>query len=413
MRYEFGAGIADYVVTPSDGLWSVAAGAIVSWWDSPTDGTQYTDLQNLGGEAITEVKASEYGALPRFLGPPDVTGMWADAGGSSRAWVEAHQVSTDHASAPPVLDWLNVKEKFGAQGDGVADDTAALQAAVQAAADAGGGTLYIPAGRYRLTTALAWASGVNAVGAGARATILQTTNQNNDCITGTDISSVSLRDLQLSGPGRGFGSGVRFTRFSAPSTPEISLRNILIQSFGGDGVFCHSLASSVLHRVRVRTCGGVGFHLQAPQDTILGGASLSLTGCTVEGCVTGGYWLDGMAYTSLAGCGVQGSPVGYRLEACTGVSLTGCGAEQCTTGLTVYGGTGNTATGFVTRSSDGTSVWITSAAKGIVLSGVTELAPGAGATTCLRTDAGTVTTTLGLTAVKPNALSGTVINPSA
>ncbi|WP_073946532.1 glycosyl hydrolase family 28-related protein [Streptomyces kebangsaanensis] len=407
-RHEFGSGIADYVVTPVDGLWTVGAGALVTFWDAPVDGTQYTDLQDMEGSAISEVKADDYGGLPRFLGPPDdVTGMWADAGGGRRVWVVAHQIPTGTGTAKPVLDWLSVKD-FGAQGDGNTDDTAAVQAAVDAASAAGGRTLYIPAGRYILNGPITWASGVNAIGAGARATVLQSTNQNNDCITGTDISDVTLQGLQLSGPGRGFGSGVRFTRLSAPAITGITLRDLLIQSFGGDGVFCHQLAGSILHRVRVRTCGGTGFHLQAPQDTILGGASTSLIGCTAEGCVTGGFWLDGMAYTALAACAVQQSPAGYRLDGCTGVSLTGCGAEQCTTGLTVYGGTGNTVNGFTTKASDGTSVWLTSSAKGVVLAGVSEVAPGPGATTCLRADAGTIATVLGLTAVKTNALSGTV-----
>ena len=41
----------------------------------------------------------------------------------------------------------------GAVGDGVVDDTAAIQAALDAAA-VGGGSVHLPAGRYRLTSAL-------------------------------------------------------------------------------------------------------------------------------------------------------------------------------------------------------------------------------------------------------------------
>ncbi|WP_318202973.1 glycosyl hydrolase family 28-related protein [Streptomyces sp. SCL15-4] len=406
MRYEYGRGIGDYVVRPADGLWSVAAGQVITLWDAADGGTQYTDLQDASGAAVTEVRADEYGALPRWLGPDGVTGMWADAGGPARVWVEAHAVTAGSASSTPP-DWLNVKDA-GARGDGVTDDTAAIQTAINAAGTTGGGTLYFPAGRYILTAALTWASGVNAVGAGPRATILQSTDPNKDCITGTDVGSITLERLQLSGPGRGFGSGIRFTRFSAPSTPSVSVRDVLIQSWGGDGIFCHQLAGAVLHRVRVRTCGGVGVHAQAPQDTVLGGASVSMTAVSVEGCVTGGIWLEGMAYSSLSACAVQGAPVGYRLDTCTGVSLTSCGAEQCTTGLEVYGGKGVTAIGFTTKGSDGTSVWLTNGAVGVVLAGVTEVAPGSGATTCLRTDTGTVSTVLGLSGSKPNALSGTV-----
>ncbi|MFM9464852.1 glycosyl hydrolase family 28-related protein [Streptomyces scabiei] len=407
-RHEFGAGIADYVVAPADGLWGVAASAVVTFWDASDAGNQYTDLQDASGTPMTSVKADEFGFLPRFLGPDNIIGMWADAGGTSRAWVEAYNLTAGSSSGPASsLDWLSVRD-FGAKGDGVADDAPAIQAAIAAASTAGGGTLYIPAGRYTLGAALNWASNVNAIGAGDRVSILQATNQNLDLISGTDISGVTLQGLQLSGPGRGFGSGVRFTRFAAPSTANITLRDVLIQSMGGDGVFCHELSSSILHRVRVRTCGGVGFHLQAPQDTVLGGASTSLIGCSAEGNVGAAYWLDGMSYTSLTACAAMGSPTGFRLDSCTGVALTGCGAEQCTTGLTVYGGKGATVNGFVTKASDGTSVWLTNSATGVVLVGVTEVSPGSGATTCLRTDAGTIATVLGLTTVKANVLTGTV-----
>lgn len=305
------------------------------------------------------------------------------------------------------VDWLNVKT-FNAKGDGTTDDAPAIQAAINAASAAGGGTLYFPPGRYVLNASLTWASGVNAVGAGDRVSILQSTNQNLDCIVGTDISGVTLQALQLSGPGRGYGTGVRFTRYAAPSTANITLRDVLIQSFGGDGVFLHELASSTLHRVRVRTCGGVGFHLQAPQDTVLGGASTALVACSAEGNVTGGFWLDGMVYTSLTGCGASNTPFGYRLDNCKSISLSGSGAEQCTTGLIVYGGNGSVATGFYTEASDGTSVWLTNGASGVILAGVVETSPGSNATTCLKADAGTYGTALGLIAVKPNALNGTV-----
>lgn len=407
-RHTFGAGIADYVVTPSDGLWAVGSGANITFYDAAEDGVQYTDLQDASGTPMTSVRADEYGGLPPFFGPDGVTGMWADAGGLSRAWIEAHDLPTSGGgTSPGSVDWLNIRD-LGAAGDGVTDDAPAIQAAIDAASAEGGGTLYVPAGRYILSAALTWASGVNMVGAGDRVSILQSTNPNLDCITGTDISSVTLQGLQLSGPGRGFGSGVRFTRFSAPSTPSVTLRDVLIQSMGGDGVFCHQLASSVLHRVRVRSCGGIGFHLQAPQDTVLGGASTSLVGCSAEGNVIAGYWLDRMSYTSLTACAAQGSPSGFRLDTCTAVSLTGCGAEQCTTGLTVYGGKGTSVNGFSCEASDGTSVWVTSSATGVVLVGVTEVAPVVAATACLRADTGTVVTVVGMTAVKANSLNGTV-----
>jgi len=55
----------------------------------------------------------------------------------------------------------NVRDaRFGATGDGEADDTRAIRAALEAAGEAGGGTVYLPQGQYRLTAPLTVPSGV-------------------------------------------------------------------------------------------------------------------------------------------------------------------------------------------------------------------------------------------------------------
>jgi hypothetical protein len=55
-------------------------------------------------------------------------------------------------------DWLNVKTTFGATGDGKADDTAAIQAALDSLKDGFGqpNTVYFPPGVYRITKTLKW-----------------------------------------------------------------------------------------------------------------------------------------------------------------------------------------------------------------------------------------------------------------
>ena len=48
---------------------------------------------------------------------------------------------------------FNVRDaRYGARGDGIADDGPAIQRAVDAALAGGGGTVYLPAGRYRIAT---------------------------------------------------------------------------------------------------------------------------------------------------------------------------------------------------------------------------------------------------------------------
>jgi hypothetical protein len=70
----------------------------------------------------------------------------------------------------------NVKDPaYGARGDGTTNDTAAIQAAINAAIAAGGGEVYFPAGTYVVSPTLTVTSGVGVrlVGAGRNATALR------------------------------------------------------------------------------------------------------------------------------------------------------------------------------------------------------------------------------------------------
>jgi hypothetical protein len=61
---------------------------------------------------------------------------------------------------------------FGAKGDGITDDTAAIQETVDAAAAAGGGEVFVPPGVYRLTSWVILRSHIRLFGAGAGKSIL-------------------------------------------------------------------------------------------------------------------------------------------------------------------------------------------------------------------------------------------------
>ncbi|BAU83349.1 hypothetical protein SLA_2422 [Streptomyces laurentii] len=89
-RYDYGAGVADFVVAPADGIWTVGQNIPVTFWSQQTEGTQYTDLLDVDNNPVNHIISNEFGALPRFRGPDGVAGMWADAGGGSRAWLYAH-----------------------------------------------------------------------------------------------------------------------------------------------------------------------------------------------------------------------------------------------------------------------------------------------------------------------------------
>ncbi|HXY42543.1 MAG TPA: glycosyl hydrolase family 28-related protein, partial [Vicinamibacteria bacterium] len=61
------------------------------------------------------------------------------------------------------------RERFGATGDGVADDTAAVQKAIDTLQEESGeGVVLLPAGRYRLSATLYVWPGIRLIGYGVR-----------------------------------------------------------------------------------------------------------------------------------------------------------------------------------------------------------------------------------------------------
>ena len=90
--------------------------------------------------------------LTRLAAAPGVSQLWGEAGA---AWTPTSRLPDfSHAGyhegeqpIPVVPQVTNVKD-FGAVGDGVADDTHAIQAAIAATAR---GAVYLPPGRYKIS----------------------------------------------------------------------------------------------------------------------------------------------------------------------------------------------------------------------------------------------------------------------
>jgi hypothetical protein len=82
--------------------------------------------------------------------------VWAGCFGTGGSFAASHAVaSTGEEFIGPFASWLNAKADFKCKGDGVADDTAALQRALDALRPYDGkGILYIPAGTYLITGTL-------------------------------------------------------------------------------------------------------------------------------------------------------------------------------------------------------------------------------------------------------------------
>ena len=111
----------------------------------------------LRGEKSWEVEAvadaySGRASLPAGLPPGEYEVAVHNGRGGPTAWSEPLRLRVAAAAPRPDVQF-NVKD-FGAEGDGVKDDTAAVLTALEKARAGGGGVVYFPRGRYRLSDGL-------------------------------------------------------------------------------------------------------------------------------------------------------------------------------------------------------------------------------------------------------------------
>ncbi len=167
-----------------------------------------------------------------------------------------------HRKANYVFDVVD----FGAVGDGVTDDTAAIQAAIDAA-DAATGMIYFPAGVYRLITGLTTSTltDVMLLGAGTSSIISPDAGVTALTISGT---RVRISGLQFQGGAIGV---------SVTSGVDCMFDNLHFTGQTSNGVLVDGEGSTEQHWVDItmRDVGGVAFKYTRTSQTDTGGMYLT------------------------------------------------------------------------------------------------------------------------------------------
>jgi hypothetical protein len=193
------------------------------------------------------------------------------------------------------LRGYNVKD-FGAKGNGTADDTNAIQAAIDKANADNGGIVIIPMGTY-IITHLNLKTRVILQGVGMPKLVLPTQISNiTSMISLADgnQSGCGLRDLVLDGRGKlqstgnGNISGV-YIQHTGPGAdsgdPYESYQNLIIKEFSGTGFQLPNGTEVRLSNIASVACGVNGFDI--------GSTDVVADRLTAAGCVQSGIYLHG------------------------------------------------------------------------------------------------------------------------
>lgn len=187
---------------------------------------------------------------------------------------------TSHPSAEVVIPFLSVKN-YGAVGDGVADDTAAIQAAITAAV-VNGASVYLPAGTYLISSTLSipsdgsasFLSGVGGTfrGDGMQSSVIKAASGLNADMLTVAAASWTVSDIGLVGNSgaQSAGRGIVFSK------QKWGVHRVFVNDTWGTGIYV-SGASGQASDFYIYGCGvvdatnGYGLRLDATDTQLTNG----------------------------------------------------------------------------------------------------------------------------------------------
>jgi hypothetical protein len=158
-------------------------------------------------------------------------------------------------------EWRNVKD-FGAVGDGVTDDTAAIQAAQNAITSAIGGVLYFPPGRYKTSGPIVINRHgviVQGCGRGQNNAIGSqvVTSGNHDGFQFGEFFYCGMIDMAVNGPGASTLTSVANALIRVTRATNFVMRDVLML-FGHDFLVLDGVFSGKFENITINQCTSDG-----------------------------------------------------------------------------------------------------------------------------------------------------------
>jgi hypothetical protein len=254
-------------------------------------------------------------------------------------------------------DVVNVKD-FGAVGDEVADDTAAIQAAFNFANSQNGGLVFFPKGTYLTGNQITIPSNLIMQGSGVGATKIKTTASiafRNLGYTTTGAQNITIKDIEFD------GNNVAGAFFQFGGVENINIENVYMYGIAPDGVTAAIGFTTDSNSVDCKDITITNSIISAPDYGVVfdsnNSASFSIKNITISNCLITTAWGSGISLNGniseaaisdnvfqMPGNGISGtsaSPnVGFGIKLLQGISETAAPANVAITGNVFNGQNG-------------------------------------------------------------------------
>jgi hypothetical protein len=220
---------------------------------------QNQDAFSISGTNLTFTAAPPLNSAIEIKVPVNVTSL-VNTNASSLVYTQGGTGSVTRSVENRLRDFVSVKD-FGAVGDGVTDDTLAIQAALDYA-DAGSNqsstvTVFIPAGTY-IHTGITIAGGVNVMGDGRTSTTLFMKNSTNPVQSvKLESSRASISKVTIDGNRNNNSSGIGLNAdnsVAAGNSAFCYIEDLDIQNTAGTGCLVTNGNMAHLKNVSITRC---------------------------------------------------------------------------------------------------------------------------------------------------------------
>ena len=223
--------------------------------------------------------------------------------------------------------FVSVKD-FGAVGDGVTDDTAAIQAAFNALNSIGGGVLIFPFGTYLVSGLTTYSSiFINLCGS----TLKQKSGTNSTpIIQGTNVSNISITNGKFDG-NKANVTGNLAGGIQIVGASVVSIKNIVFDSIRRICINCDSSSQVDIDTIQCTNAGVAGVAIGTLVAVVNNSENVSIIGSSISSSDGVGVQLFNSRQVSIENYKAQniGSDNGLVAQQCTNVYLKNITANNC------------------------------------------------------------------------------------